>query len=199
MSLPDLGSASFWSAGNLLQPIRNTSLTWIVTRHQYGISAPVPEASFRRRPCWGQYNRISMKIQFSSQRREMLLFLTTNMAAVTSRANQQYRLFSQATVQNFLTRLELKISPETGEQTTGGERGTSTENRKNEKWDMVSFFPFFRVPVPRDRSQFPFLSSSVFTTSWDEEVGESRKGGKKRRARRISRIVLSNEAIVWLI
>ena len=31
-----------------------------------------------------------MKIEFSSQRREMLLFLTTNMAAVTSRANQQY-------------------------------------------------------------------------------------------------------------
>ena len=33
--------------------------------------------------------RIYMKIEFSSQRREMLLFLTTNMAAVTSRANQQ--------------------------------------------------------------------------------------------------------------
>ena len=31
-----------------------------------------------------------MKIEFSSQRREMLLFLTTNMSAVTSRANQQY-------------------------------------------------------------------------------------------------------------
>ena len=31
-----------------------------------------------------------MKIEFSSQRREMLLFLTTSMAAVTSRANQQY-------------------------------------------------------------------------------------------------------------
>ena len=41
----------------------------------------------------GQYNRIFsrkiyMKIAFSSQRREMLLFLTANMAAVTSRANQ---------------------------------------------------------------------------------------------------------------
>ena len=30
-----------------------------------------------------------MKIEFSSQRREMLFFLTTNMAAVKSRANQQ--------------------------------------------------------------------------------------------------------------
>ena len=31
-----------------------------------------------------------MKIEFSSQRTEMLSFLTTNMAVVTSRANQQY-------------------------------------------------------------------------------------------------------------
>ena len=31
-----------------------------------------------------------MKIEFSSQRREMLLFLTTNLAAMTSCANQQY-------------------------------------------------------------------------------------------------------------
>ena len=34
--------------------------------------------------------RIHKKIAFSSQRREMLLFSTINMAAVTSRANQQY-------------------------------------------------------------------------------------------------------------
>ena len=33
-----------------------------------------------------------MKIEFSSQRREMLLFLTTNMAAVRSRANQQLQV-----------------------------------------------------------------------------------------------------------
>ena len=42
----------------------------------------------------GQYSsifsrRIYMKIEFSPQRREMLLFLTTNMAAVMSHANQQ--------------------------------------------------------------------------------------------------------------
>ena len=34
-----------------------------------------------------------MKEEFSSQRREMLLFLTINMAAVTSRANQQQSSF----------------------------------------------------------------------------------------------------------
>ena len=32
----------------------------------------------------GQYNRIYVKIEFSSQRREMHLVLTINMAAVTS-------------------------------------------------------------------------------------------------------------------
>ena len=35
--------------------------------------------------------RIYMKIEVTSQRREMLLFLTTKMAAVTSSANQQYK------------------------------------------------------------------------------------------------------------
>ena len=34
-----------------------------------------------------------MKMEFSSEMREMLLFLTTNMATVTSRANQQYATF----------------------------------------------------------------------------------------------------------
>ena len=48
-----------------------------------------------RRPNWGskQHNfsrRIYMKIEFSCQRREMLLSLTTNMTALTSSANQQF-------------------------------------------------------------------------------------------------------------
>ena len=41
-----------------------------------------------------------MKKEFSSQRREMLLFLTTNIAGVTSRANQQYDLFDVINNQN---------------------------------------------------------------------------------------------------
>ena len=47
---PDLGSASHWSChmGNLIQPIRSTTQIWVVTRHQYGISALVPQTSFRR-------------------------------------------------------------------------------------------------------------------------------------------------------
>ena len=47
-----------------------------------------------RRPCWWSKQKkffclIYVKIEFISQRREMFLFLTTNMAAVTSLTNQQ--------------------------------------------------------------------------------------------------------------
>ena len=45
---PDLGSASDWSCRvvNLIQPIRSTTQIWVVTRHQYGISALVSQTSF---------------------------------------------------------------------------------------------------------------------------------------------------------
>ena len=45
---PDLGSASEWSCrvGNLIQPIRSTTQIWVVTRHQYGISALVSQTLF---------------------------------------------------------------------------------------------------------------------------------------------------------
>ena len=33
--------------GNLLQPIRSTSQIWVVTRHQYGISARISKTLFR--------------------------------------------------------------------------------------------------------------------------------------------------------
>ena len=44
-----LGVASDWSlrVGNLLQPIGSTTQIWVVTRHQYGISAVVSKTSFR--------------------------------------------------------------------------------------------------------------------------------------------------------
>ena len=40
---PELGSASHWSfrVGNLIQPIRSTTQIWVMTCHQYGISALV--------------------------------------------------------------------------------------------------------------------------------------------------------------
>ena len=44
----DLGSASDWSCcmENLIQPIRSTTQIWVVTCHQYGISALVSQTSF---------------------------------------------------------------------------------------------------------------------------------------------------------
>ena len=46
---PDLGSASDWlcRVGNLLQPIKSATQNWVVTLHQYGISALVSQTSFR--------------------------------------------------------------------------------------------------------------------------------------------------------
>ena len=51
---PDLGSASDWSCrvGNLIQPIRSSTQIWVVTRHQYGISAHVAQTSFSGETRW---------------------------------------------------------------------------------------------------------------------------------------------------
>ena len=45
---PDLGGASDWlcRVGNLIQAFRSTTQIWVVTRHQYGISALVSQTSF---------------------------------------------------------------------------------------------------------------------------------------------------------
>jgi len=45
---PNLGSAQwcFWVVDNSLHPITNTTQIWVVTRHQYGISALEPQTSF---------------------------------------------------------------------------------------------------------------------------------------------------------
>ena len=45
---PDLGSASDWlnQISHVARPIRSTTQIWVVTRHQYGISALVSQTSF---------------------------------------------------------------------------------------------------------------------------------------------------------
>ena len=52
----DLGSASDWLKQMALtaRPIRSTTQIWIVTRHQYGISALVSQTSFRGETCGDQ-------------------------------------------------------------------------------------------------------------------------------------------------
>ena len=45
---PDLGSASDWLKRiSLARITRSTTQMWVVTGHQYGISAPVPQTSLR--------------------------------------------------------------------------------------------------------------------------------------------------------
>ena len=50
---PDLGSASDWSCHlvNLIQPITSTTQIWVVTRHQYGISALISQTPFSITKC----------------------------------------------------------------------------------------------------------------------------------------------------
>ena len=47
---PDLGSASDWlkQISQAARPIRSTTQIWVVTRHQYGISALVSQTTFDR-------------------------------------------------------------------------------------------------------------------------------------------------------
>ena len=46
---PDLGSASDWlnQISHAARPIRGITQIWVLTRHQYGISALISQTSFR--------------------------------------------------------------------------------------------------------------------------------------------------------
>ena len=59
---PGLGSAFDWSSrvGNLIQPIRGTTQIWVVTRHQYRISALVSQMSFG-----GSFLRFPVSVKYS--------------------------------------------------------------------------------------------------------------------------------------
>ena len=83
----------------------------------------------------------------------------------------------------------LKILHETGE------RGRRTGNRKNEKWDMVRFFPSSRSSVIVPSSPFSLLQ---FGNIVGRRSRRKQKRREKEEGREISRIVLSSEAVVWL-
>ena len=52
---PDLGVTSDWShyKANLLQPIRSTTHSWVVTHHYYRISTVISQTSFGMATCGG--------------------------------------------------------------------------------------------------------------------------------------------------
>jgi len=70
------GSASDWSyrVGNLIQPIRTTTKIWVVTRHQYGISALVSQTSFG-----GETSGSVAKCRLFSQARIFVLLVALNL------------------------------------------------------------------------------------------------------------------------
>ena len=85
------------------------SYSWLATKWQGGHVEGQYNETFSR--------RIYMKIELSSQRREMLLFLTTNMAAVTSRAIKQY----------------------------GAKCRNSMNKLRNKPWDLRTFAEYLKV------------------------------------------------------
>ena len=64
---PDLSSASDWLCreGIFFQPIRSTTKMWVVTRHQYGISALVTWMSF----CEGSSGNLAKRWLFSQAKK----------------------------------------------------------------------------------------------------------------------------------
>ena len=67
---PDLDSASDWlnQISHAARPIRSTAQIWVVTRHQYGISALVSQTSFR-----GETSGSVAKCRLFSQTNKMLI------------------------------------------------------------------------------------------------------------------------------
>ena len=68
---PDLGSASYRlnHISHAARPIRSTTQIWVVTRHQYGISALVSQTSFG-----GETSGSVAKCRLYSQDRKAILF-----------------------------------------------------------------------------------------------------------------------------
>ena len=68
---PDLGSTSDWLKRNSLafQPVRSTTQIWVVTRHQYGISALVTQTSF----CEGPSGDLAKRWLFSQAMKTLIV------------------------------------------------------------------------------------------------------------------------------
>ena len=107
---------SDWSCrvGNLIQPIRRTTQIWVVTRHQYGISALVSQTSFGGETS-GSVAKcrlfsqaplfvICMKNEFRSKRGKTVLLLSTISSVVTS---AELHLVQFVECWQFFSRVEL--------------------------------------------------------------------------------------------
>ena len=84
---PDLGSASDWlkRSGTSFQPIRSTTKIWVVTGHQYGISALVTQTSF----CEGSSGNLAKRRLFS----QAMMMLTLYFQAVSGHIQSPYSVY----------------------------------------------------------------------------------------------------------
>ena len=84
----DLGSASDWlnQISHAARPIRSTTQIWVVTRHQYGISALVPQTSF----CWETSSGIANCRLFSSRSAHRCMTSLVSLGDVTANDRVQY-------------------------------------------------------------------------------------------------------------
>ena len=84
---PDLDSASDWlkQISHVVRPIKSTAQIFVVTRHQYGISALVSQTSFR-----GETSGGVMKSRLFSQAHLKLL----NSACESNEMNQEHQKWS---------------------------------------------------------------------------------------------------------
>ena len=90
---PDLGSASDWLNENSLvvQPIRSATKIWVVTRHQYGISALVTQTSF----CEGSSGDLAKRRLFSQSRHWWVNWKAKLIQSKHPRCHQSWLLLEQ--------------------------------------------------------------------------------------------------------
>ena len=87
---PDLGSASHWlnQISHEARPIRSTTQIWVVTRHQYEISAPIFQRSFDRETSGSvaECRLFSQAIIFGA----LLIVYFSSLVVQTFHANKKY-------------------------------------------------------------------------------------------------------------
>ena len=83
---PDLGSSSDWlnQISHAARPIRSTTHIWVVTSHQYGMSALVSQTSFG-----GETSGSVAKCRLFTQATENLVCAALNFTTVLTRSTCQ--------------------------------------------------------------------------------------------------------------
>ena len=100
---PDLGSASDWlkQISHAGRPIRSTTQIWVVTRHQYGISALVSQTSFRGENSGGVAKCLAVFSGYSSTSRTVIVNDNIWISCETNNVSQALYQTLQTTKVNF--------------------------------------------------------------------------------------------------